>query len=223
MIYLLIFGAEFLFLFILSRILIRIFSQLLLNITKSRNIAMRVFHFLFLPGVVIHELAHLITAEILLVRTAGLNFSPEPDGDRLVMGSVGISQTDPLRRAIIGFAPVFVGMLLISFSVFYFLSDSSLLSFPWNFGLVFFTVFEVGNTMFSSRRDLEGTITLLFVILIVVFASYFVGLRLPESVVSYFGSEPFTELVKKGIKILFFPIAVDSAIILIGKLPGRDH
>ena len=141
---------------------------------------MRLFHLILLPGVVVHELSHLITAEVLLVRTAGLNFSPEPDGDKLVLGSVGITQTDPVRRAIIGFAPVLIGIAFIAFSFFYFLSDRSLLHFPWNFGLVFFIVFEVSNTMFSSRKDLEGTIALLFVITIIAFACYFVGLRLPE-------------------------------------------
>lgn len=222
MIYLLIFGGEFLILFVISRILVRLLARFFLRITGNKSLAQRLFHFIFLPGVVVHELAHLIVAEVLLVRTGGLSFTPEPDEDRLVMGSVGIEKTDPLRRAIIGFAPVFVGMLLISFSVFYFLSDRSILSFPWNFGLVFFVVFEVGNTMFSSRRDLEGTIALLFVILIIVFACYFVGLRLPESTLSFFNSNYFIDIVKKGIWILLFPLIIDWAIILLAKAVNKS-
>lgn len=208
MIYLLIFGVEFLFLFILSRVLVRLLSRFL---------AIRLFHFILLPGVVVHELAHLITSEVLLVRTGGLNFSPEPDGDKLVMGSVGIEKTDPIRRAIIGFAPVLVGIAIIAFSVFYFLSGGSPLSFPWNFALVFFIVFEVGNTMFSSKKDLEGMFLLLLIALIVVIASYFLGFRLPDNIVSFFNSESFIEIVKKGIWVLLFPIAIDSAVILLAK------
>ncbi len=218
MVYLLIFLAEFILLFLLSRILVRFFSELLLRVTRNRNLAMRLFHFFLLPGVVVHELAHLITAETLLVRTGDLNFSLEPEEDKLVLGSVGIEKTDPIRRAVIGFAPVFVGILFISFSVFYFLSDKSPLNFPLNFILVFFIVFEVGNTMFSSKKDLEGTVFLLFVIFIIAIVCYTVGFRLPESIVSYFSSDSFIEIVKRGIWILFFPIAIDSTAILLTRV-----
>ena len=183
---------------------------------------MRFFHFFLLPGVIVHELAHLIIAEVMLVHTGGLNFSLEPDGDRVVLGSVGIEKTDPIRRAIIGFAPVFIGILLISFSVFYFLSDKSLVSFPANYLLVFFIVFEIGNTMFSSKKDLEGTIQLLIVIVLFIFACYFVGIRLPQSFFSYFNSESFVEIVKRGMWVLFFPIAIDSLIILLARAMNKN-
>ena len=221
MIYFLIFGAEFILFFVLSRILVRLLSRFFLRITRNKNLAIRLFHLVLLPGVVVHELAHLITAEILLVKTGGLNFSPEPDEDRVVLGSVGIEQTDPLRRAIIGFAPVFIGILLISFSVFYFLSDRSFLSFPWNFALVFFIVFEVGNTMFSSKKDLEGTALLVFVIFVTAIVCYFLGFRFPQSILSYFSSNSFIDIVKKGIWVLLFPIAVDSAIILFARAMNK--
>ncbi len=221
MIYLVLFSTEFIFFFILSKVLIRNLSQLFLRFTGNKNLAMRFFHFILLPGVVIHELAHLITAEVMLVRTGRLSFSPEPQDDRLVMGSVGTTQTDPLRRATIGFAPVIIGFLFISFSVFYFLSNRSPIYFPWNYILVFFIVFEVGNTMFSSKKDLEGTIQLLFVIVLIVFACYFVGFRLPDWISTYFSSESFTQIAKRGIRVLLFPIAVDSVIILLIKLLNR--
>ena len=223
MIYLLIFGAELLFLFTLSRILVRLLSRFFLRISGNKSLAVRLFHLILLPGVVVHELSHLITAEVLLVRTGSLSFTPEPDEDRLVMGSVGISQTDPLRRAFIGFAPVLIGIGLIGFSVFYFLSDRSILSFPWNFGLVFFIVFEVGNTMFSSRRDLEGSVTLGFIIAITVVVSYLLGFRLPESTLLFFSSDSFIDIVKKGIWVLLFPIIIDSAIILLSKAINKSN
>ena len=177
--------------------------------------AIKLFHLLLLPGVVIHELAHLIVAEVMLVRTGGLSFSLEQEEDRVVMGSVGIEQTDPVRRAIIGFAPVFVGILLIAFFVFYFLSENSPVPNPWNFILVLFVVFEIGNTMFSSRKDLEGTIQLLFVISVAIIVGYFLGFKVPDSMFNFFNSEQFVSIVQKGIKILLFPIGIDLLIILI--------
>ena len=185
--------------------------------------AIKFFHLLLLPGVVIHELAHLIVAEVMLVRTGGLSFSLEQEEDRVVMGSVGIEQTDPLRRAIIGFAPVFVGILLIAFFVFYFLSSDSPIPGPWNFLLVLFVVFEIGNTMFSSKKDLEGTIQLLFVISVAIIVAYFLGFKVPESLFNFFNSEQFVGIVQKGIKILLLPIGIDLVVILLARFLIKKH
>ncbi|MBI4097699.1 MAG: hypothetical protein HY426_01550 [Candidatus Levybacteria bacterium] len=217
-VYFILFLTEFILLFILSRVLVKNISQLFARLSGNKNLAMRLFHFFLLPGVIVHELAHLISAEVMLVRTGNLSFSLEPQDERLVMGSVGITQTDPIRRAIIGFSPVIIGILVISFSVFYFLSNRSPINSPWNYALVFFIVFEVGNTMFSSKKDLEGTIQLFFVTALVVFASYFVGIRISESIFSYFNSESFTQIVKRGIWVLLFPIAIDGVLIIFARL-----
>lgn len=176
-----------------------------------------------LPGVVVHELAHLLVAEGMLVRTSGLNFTPEPDGDKIVMGSVAIQETDPIRRALIGFAPVFVGILIISFFVFFFLSEKSPIDFPWNYLLVFFAVFQIGNTMFSSPKDLEGSAFLLIVIFLGTIVCYFLGVRLPESIISYLNSQVFIEIVKKGIWVLLFPIAVDVVLIILSKIRFKNN
>jgi hypothetical protein len=219
---LLIFILIFTFLFFISRLLIKDLTFLSLRITNNRNLAIRLFHLIFLPGVIVHELAHLIVAEVLLVRTGGLNFSPQPGKDRIVLGSVGIEETDPFRRAIVGFAPVLVGFLIISFSVFYFLSDNSPLSFPVNYLFVFFVVFEVGNTMFSSKKDLEGTALLLFIMGAFVITLYFFGFQFPEWLSSLLESESFFFLLKKGIFALAFPIILDLLIIFLVRLTMRD-
>lgn len=188
-----------------------------MKLARNESLAIRLFHLFLLPGVVIHELAHLLVAEAMLVRTGGLSFSPEPSEDKIVMGSVGIEETDPFRRAIIGFAPVLVGILLISFFVFYFLSEKSPLSIPWNYLLVFFMVFQIGNTMFSSKKDLEGSLFLFIVIVFVIIVAYFLGIRPPEVLIEYFNSESFIEIMKKGIWVLLFPIGIDLGIILLAK------
>lgn len=221
MIYVLIFVLEFIFLFFLSKLLVRSISIFFLKVARKENLAIRLFHLLLLPGVIVHELAHLTVAEAMLVRTGGLSFTPEPDGDRIVMGSVSIQETDPIRRAVIGFAPVFVGILIISFFVFFFLSERSPLDFPWNYLLVFFAVFQIGNTMFSSSKDLEGSAFLLVVIATVFAVCYFLGVRLPDSVIDFVNSQAFIEIVKKGIWVLFFPIAIDLILIFLSKIKIR--
>ncbi len=179
--------------------------------------SLKLFHILLLPGVVIHELAHLIVAEVMLVRTGGLSFTMEQEEDRIVMGSVGIERTDPIRRAVIGFAPVFVGILLIAFFIFYFLSENSPISGPWNFILVLFVVFEIGNTMFSSKRDLEGTLQLLLVISVAIIVAYFLGFKVPDSLFSFLNSEQFVGIVQRGIKILLFPIGIDLVVVFLAR------
>lgn len=223
MVFVLIFILEFIFLFFLSKLLVRSISLFFLKVARRENLAIRLFHLFLLPGVIVHELAHLIVAELMLVRTGGLSFTPEPDGDRVVMGSVAIQETDPIRRAIIGFAPVFVGILIISFFVFFFLSEKSPLGFPWDYLLVFFAVFQIGNTMFSSSKDLEGSLFLLIVIFLAAAVCYFLGVRLPESIVNFLNSQHFKEIVRKGIWVLFFPIAIDLVIILLGKFFLKRH
>lgn len=201
----------------MSRILATSVSGLLMRISGNQMFALKLFHILLLPGVVIHELAHLIVAEVMLVRTGGLSFTMEQEEDRIVMGSVGIERTDPIRRAIIGFAPVFVGVLLIAFFVFYFLSQNSPISFPWNYALVLFVVFEIGNTMFSSKRDLEGTLQLLLVISVAIIVVYFLGFKVPDSIFNFFNSDQFVDILQKGIKILLFPIGIDLVVIFLAR------
>jgi len=220
--FLLIFLIEFIFLFILSRIVVKNLLELLLRITQNKNIIIRLFHFLFLPGVVIHELAHLITAETMFVKTGGLSFTPSPDEDKIMMGSVGIEKTDPIRRAVIGFAPIFVGFSLIAFSIFYFFSEKSPILPPWNYILVFFIVFEIGNTMFSSKKDLEGTVQLMIILCAIFIAGFILGLRVPDWIISFLDSEAFVEIIKKGNWILLFPITVDLGLIAFVKFLKKN-
>lgn len=212
-----IFLIEFIILFLLSRVLSRSISASLYKITISTSGAIRIFHFLFLPGVMVHELAHLITAEVMFVKTHGLSLSPVRHGDELTMGSVQIEKTDPIRRAIIGFAPVLVGILLIGFTTFFLLSDRSPFSLAISYLLIFIIVFEIGNTMFSSRRDLEGTIELLIFTVLVVGVLYILGISFAPFI-DLLNSSSFQSILLKGIKLLWIPIAADIAIILIAKL-----
>lgn len=208
-----IFLLEFFILFFLSRKLTQSISLLLFRITKNPEHAIRLFHTLFLPGVMIHELAHLLTSEVLFVKTHGLSLTLERHGDELTMGSVQIEKTDPVRRAIIGFAPVFVGFIFIFFTTFLFLSDKSPFSPVINYLIIFFVVFEVGNTMFSSRKDLDGTVELLIFFVLVFGVLYVLGFSF-QPIIDFMNSHNVEELFLKAIKILLIPISIDLFIVL---------
>ncbi len=215
--YLLFFLFQFAVLFFLSRILTRSLSRAILRVTKNTDFTIRFFHFIFLPGVILHELSHLLTAEVMLVKTHGLNLMPERHGDELTMGSVEISKTDPIRRTIIGFAPVLIGFLVISVSTFYLLSDKSMFNQVVSFILIFIIVFEVGNTMFSSRRDLDGSIGLIIFLFLLIVALYIFGFNF-QPFIDFINSPSSQNLLTRGIKLLMIPIIVDVVIIALSKL-----
>lgn len=167
--YLLIFIAEVFFLFFFSRVLTRSLSFLPINAIS----------FLFLPGIIIHELSHFLVASLLFVPTGDIEFMPQLTDGGLKLGSVGIARTDPIRRFLIGVAPILAGLSLIV-GIFYFVLNNGLFN-GWILLLVSYIIFAVGNTMFSSKKDMEGAVVLLVFAFIIILASYFAGIRVSFS------------------------------------------
>jgi hypothetical protein len=105
-------------------------------------------------------------AKITFVHTGYMEFFPELHGDGLKLGSVQVAKSDPLRRFLIGVAPVIVGSIIL-FSGLYFFTDylafdlifQSLQNFLILMGALYLT-FVISNTMFSSRKDMEGALAL---------------------------------------------------------------
>lgn len=79
-------------------------------ITGSPRLATWFFWVLFLPGTLLHELSHWLTAVLLGVRTGGFSLWPKvKEPGRLQMGAVQIRGADPLRHSLIGLAPLIFG------------------------------------------------------------------------------------------------------------------
>ena len=105
---------------LLSQVFFQNFFSFWLLLTTSKTWAIRMTALFFLPGTLIHELAHFLFAVLLGVPTGTIYVLPvyeEHQGIR--MGSVKIAQVDPFRRTLIGLAPLVVGILIIFF-IFYF-------------------------------------------------------------------------------------------------------
>lgn len=182
-----------------------------MRLTKSQHITINLISLLFLPGVIIHELSHLLTALLLFVRVGEMEFTPKITDDGVKLGGVGIGHTDPLRRAVIGFAPILFGVSLIILLPFYLFSlQTSFLS--WQALIIFYLVFEISNTMFSSPKDLEGTIEVLGVLLVLFIASYLMGFRFPLDFISEFMNKNL-EVVKKMNFVLLIPLLIDFTVL----------
>ena len=224
MIYYLLFIVEFIALFFLSRLFSQSLSKLFFRLTKSTKATIYLLSILFFPGTVIHELAHMFTAIILFVPVGSINIFPsfeksppslaKSDSARqgeVKLGSVEIGKTDPVRRAIIGFGPVFAGLVIMLSILWQFFSpESSVLEQPlWKIVLAIYILFEIGNTMFSSKKDLEGTLELLGTIVIIVLLFYIVGFRVPLEVTEKLFSAQVLEFIKTVNLLLLAPIGVN--------------
>src|SRR5512140_3824407 len=65
-------------LILLQRLLHREIQAVFLIITRSPQLTMGVFSFIFLPGVFLHELSHFLLAKILRVPTGRFSIFPQP-------------------------------------------------------------------------------------------------------------------------------------------------
>lgn len=146
---------------------IQVISLLLFRSTGPGVVFYSLF---FLPGVIIHELSHLLVASLLGVQTGNISIFPseiKPGNTKL--GYVESAESDPVREGFIGFAPLITGLIIIFVSGgLHFALD------PIKQLLVMYLLFSVANTMFVSYEDTRSWWGLLtFLVLAVLFVYVF--------------------------------------------------
>ncbi|MBI2022375.1 hypothetical protein HYS97_00795 [Candidatus Daviesbacteria bacterium] len=212
--------VELLVLFISSKILINSIAKIIFKITKSREVVVHFLAFIFLPGTIVHELAHVVSAGVLLVPTGEIEFIPEVHEGGVKLGSAEIGKTDPLRRMLIGVAPVLFGFLTISGLVFYSINnlqgDIGLSSLYW--ALIIYVIFVIGNTMFSSKKDLEGSLGISVLLLGIVLSIYFLGFREPFRIFSNLIENSYRDYIFRADMILAIPLILNMGFIILAKL-----
>ena len=210
MIYIILLFIETFVLFLLSR---------LMSKTLSGFLSINFLSFLFLPGIIIHELSHFLMAVILFVPVGNIEFIPKKSGNTVRLGSVKIGKTDPIRRSLIGFAPVFAGLLIIMAIVYVF---SSNMSFYQNNGFYVYAIiilvmayllFVVSNTMFSSSTDMEGTVEILITLSIIITGAYVLGFRPQLSILDNILTSKIIATIESLLIFLLAPITVDLFIL----------
>lgn len=220
MIFFALFLFEIILLFFLSRFLTKGLSQLFFHITKSQKAAVYGMAIIFFPGVVVHELAHLLVASVLFVRTGTIEFMPQIRGDNVKLGSVVIAKTDPVRRMFIGVAPVFVGILLL-LSILYVIIQGNIINgddvSPWikaaGYFVSFYTLFVISNTMFSSKKDMEGTLEFVAAIGLVGLLLYILGVRIDMSSVLGVLTAEMVAFIQKADVFMSLPIVIDLGVL----------
>lgn len=211
MVYIGLFFFELVLLFFLSRELTKSLSTILFRLTKSQTATIHILSFLFLPGVIIHELAHMLVASVLFVPVGEIEFFPKITEAGVKLGSVSIAKTDPVRRALIGAAPVFVGLSILLGILFYFdtLHTGGESFIWWMILIAGYAVFEIGNTMFSSHKDMEGTLELFGAIGLIGIVLYGLGIRIDISSILGVLTTEMVLFIQKADVFLSLPIVID--------------
>lgn len=228
MIFWVILGIELLILFLTSRFIFKAIFSLSLAVFKSPNIAIIPIFILFLPGVIIHELAHFLAAELLFVKAHDLEVAPYIKNGNLQMGSVQISETDIVRRMIIGLAPILFGSFILLITLFFFVENVRLdLIFTNGAEIakvvgVVWVAFFITNTMFSSKKDVEGFLELAgfigFLAVVFVILSIILKINLGTPIYEFFTQEEIVKHVRQVVILFTIPLFINLLLFAVAKL-----
>ncbi len=210
---------ELTLLFFLSRKITSALSSVFYRISGSHKFSVIALAVLLLPGTIIHELSHILMAGMLLVHVGEMDFLPQSNGNEVRLGSAEIGLTDPFRRALIGVAPLIIGTAIILSSLWFFNQFSNI----YLHAITLFMIFEIGNTMFSSQKDMEGFLALmaaLVVVSIVIFtAIYFLKIAIPyQSIAEAIFTKGFINFLTQANIYLLIPVGIDLAVFTLGAL-----
>jgi hypothetical protein len=164
----------------------------------------------YLPGTFVHELSHFLFAKALFVKVGKFSVKPRKLEEEIVLGSVSIEKVDIIRRLIIGSSPVVFGLTIILSAIYFVLTNNIYRDLRVAL-LMSYVVFVIGNTMFSSRKDVEGIWKVAVSAVIIFLAFYILGVRFYMDFQSVFLVRVI-EIVKVADIYLVAPLAVDLII-----------
>ena len=211
MIYAALFIFELIILYIVSGALSKQIFKLLDSLLHNRKRTMWLFAILFLPGTTIHELSHWLMATILFVPTGDISIMPKLEENKINLGHAEIGKSDLFRRFFIGVAPFISGLTIIFLTIHFFEND---LSTAVNLLILGFVVFQIGNTMFSSKRDWQGAWVVILIFAAIITALYILNIPVHE----YIFTNKVSEIVKTADVFLLIPILVDLVLVILIKI-----
>ncbi len=141
-----------------------------LALTGEPGCAIRLLFYLLLPGILLHEASHYVTAKLLLVPTNGISVGVgRARKQQVSLGTVSVERTDIVRQSLIGVAPFVVGIgaiwLILAWG--FDLWPGLTLSFEqmllrvheysndWTTWLDVYLIFAVSTAMIPSESDRE--------------------------------------------------------------------
>lgn len=89
-------------------------QQVVYNLTVSVDFAVVTYFLLLLPGIVVHEASHWVTAWLLGLQPGKFTLWPKRRGRMVGLGSVTARSGGPLLDSLVGMAPLFAGTVLVA-------------------------------------------------------------------------------------------------------------
>lgn len=172
-----IFILELFVLYFLSK---KFIQKLFINIYRlvhDKEKAAVILGWIFLPGTFVHEISHFITALFLIVPVGRINLMPEIIDNGIKLGSAEVGKTDFIRGSIIGLAPLIFGGGITLYLVYFIISSGN--TNIWTVLVLVFLIFELSNTMFSSKKDLVSVLELVVFMAIISLAMIYFKIYTP--------------------------------------------
>ncbi|MEK7177439.1 MAG: hypothetical protein AAB705_01275 [Patescibacteria group bacterium] len=166
--------------------------------------------FIFLPGTIIHETAHFITALFLILPVKSMSVFPKWDNNEIKLGEVLFVKKDFLRAILVGIAPIFFGIGIL-FSLFYFNIYPAN-----NIGLNIlysYLIFSISANMFSSKQDLKDSLLIIPVILLMIIIFYVFDIKINMNNINV--------IINKINLYIFFVLIIDAILFGVLKLSNR--
>lgn len=188
------------FIYLISRLTVKEIYIFFRRIFSSNKPVYAILSLIFLPGTIVHETAHFVTALVLLLPVKSMTLFPSFEGNEIKLGEVRYEKRDLLRGVLVGIAPFFFGLaILFALFIFKIFPNDNI----W-LNIVFgYLIFSVSSNMFSSKKDLEGIAFLIPVTILIIMIFYIFNIQLNLST--------FNDLLAK----VNYYLAIVSAINLI--------
>lgn len=238
------FFVGFLLVLFLTRWITRHMQGVMFLLGADEEIIMYLQFVLLLPGILVHEISHWVTAQLLGVRTLQFTIWPQRKGKGKVQyGAVRIEHVDVFRASLIGLAPLVVASLLIILIGRHSLGTEMLRQVvalgQWerlwdalmqsarapDFWLWMYLIFAISNTMFPSESDREAWKPLLIYGLVAGVLVYFSGWKPPmESLQSLLAQIMNPLIYAFGITAIvdtLFVFVIGVAEVLLGRVLGK--
>jgi len=193
--------------YIVSRLILKELFILLRKFFQSDFIVFSLVSLLFLPGTIIHESAHFITALLLILPVKSMTVFPKWDENEIKLGEVLFIKKDFLRAILVGVAPVFFGIGIL-FSLFYFHIYPAN-----NIGLNIFyayLIFSISANMFSSKQDLKDLLLIIPVILLIIIIIYVFNIKI--------NMNSLNVIMNNINRYIFFVLVIDAFLFGMTKL-----
>lgn len=193
-----------LFIYFVSKFTIKEIYIFLRRIIPSNKPVFIILSLIYLPGTIVHETAHFLTALFLLLPVKSMTFFPEFEGNEIKLGEVKFERRDFFRGAMVGIAPFFFGLGLL-FSAFFFKLFPN--SDFWLNILFGYLVFSVSSNMFSSKKDLEGILFLVPLVILIIMIFYIFNIQLNLNIVDgLLNKVNYYLAMVTGVNLFFFII-----------------